>query len=89
MFYRPSIISFASLGKIAICTLLASCFAFPQSNGGTCDFAAIADLNAQGSPNRILLWGSKSVIDSAERVGFESTSFMERKEFCGAARPSK
>jgi hypothetical protein len=22
-------------------------------------------------------------------MGFESTSFMERKEFCGAARPSR
>jgi hypothetical protein len=34
VFYRPGIISFASFGKIAICTLLAACFAFPQTNGG-------------------------------------------------------
>jgi hypothetical protein len=34
MFDRPSIISFASFGKIAICTLLAACFAFPQNNSG-------------------------------------------------------
>jgi carboxypeptidase family protein len=35
MFYQPSIISFAPSGKIPICMLLAACFAFPQSNGGT------------------------------------------------------
>src|SRR5579863_9682401 len=35
MFYRPSIISYGSVGMVAICTLLAACFAFPQSNGGT------------------------------------------------------
>ena len=34
MFNRPSFVSFASFGKIAICTLLAACFAFPQSNSG-------------------------------------------------------
>jgi Carboxypeptidase regulatory-like domain len=34
MFDRPSIISFASLRRIAACTLLAACFAFPQSNSG-------------------------------------------------------
>ena len=35
MRYKPGIISFVSFGKIAICTLLAACFAFPQSNGGS------------------------------------------------------
>jgi hypothetical protein len=34
MFDGPSFVSFASFGKIAICTLLAACFAFPQSNSG-------------------------------------------------------
>ena len=34
MFDRPSFVSFASFGKIAIGTLLAACFAFPQSNSG-------------------------------------------------------
>lgn len=30
----PSVISLKSAGKVAICTLLVACFAFPQSNGG-------------------------------------------------------
>jgi hypothetical protein len=35
MFDGPSIISFASLGTIAVCMLLAACFAFPQNSSGT------------------------------------------------------
>jgi Carboxypeptidase regulatory-like domain len=33
MFHGPSIIPL-TLGRVAICTVLAACFAFPQSNGG-------------------------------------------------------
>ena len=34
MRYRPSIIPLASVGRVAICTVLAVCFAFSQGNGG-------------------------------------------------------
>jgi hypothetical protein len=79
---EKALIAQASAGKLAPSSQQFARLAFSEASD-----RYLADRLAHLAPRSIRTEQERHY--SGGRVGFESTSFTETKEFCGAARPSK